>query len=558
MSIVDRFAEILATAGRTVTRVGEALRPPRLEPSSNPSTTAPSVELPYVRQWGALPSNRNEELSKALQTVEAYFGRISFDAGPSPSRYSSYPATDLSPDKIAGAQQEATAGYPLRWAEMIEQVLSRDSHLAGICQQRVDDVIKGSWRLVRVANDPIGMALSSFCEEALRDVEEFDDGLAWLLWANAYCYNAIEVTWKRDVISFQGPKGETIGPVEVIIPARVDPVHPKHFRFELRTDEPLLWLGSDQVSLPYGKFVFLKGEGQHPIIVRHGYMWQCVWLSMFRAIGWAGWSVFVDRFGMPVPLIKYDGTIAQYQEFKQAYQDILNSLGTGQGAIYPADGATFEIKDPPQGGRASDPHSALSDACDSAQSVRVLGATLTAKIGNVGSFSASSAHLEVKYAREQADARRLWAAIRPQLLAPMVRVNAMRLARALDSAGYSVGDIETFRRRVPRGVHRVPREMDANQRMEVIKTAVTLGMKIGAERLYYDMDLPEPMSPDDVIPGEPINVTKGGKAVGGVEAAREGAEAPEEPKPAPATKAAAPALPTKKKKKTTPDNGDGD
>src|SRR5262249_60221280 len=102
-----------------------------------------------------------------------------------------------------------------------------------------------------------------------------------------------------------------------------------------------------------------------------------MWPSLFLSISWAGWATFVDRFGMPIPLIEYEGTIAQYNEYKQAYQDILNSLGTGKGAIYPQTAARFDIKEPPRGGKSSDPHSALSAGCDAAQSVRRLCATLT-------------------------------------------------------------------------------------------------------------------------------------------------------------------------------------
>jgi phage gp29-like protein len=283
--------------------------------------------------------------------------------------------------------------------------------------------------------------------------------------------------------------------------------------------------------MPYGKFVFMRGEGQHPIAERHGYMWPCVWLSMFRSIGWAGWVTFVNRFGMPVPLIEYDGSIAQYTEYKQAYQDIMSNLGTGQGAIYPSSGARFRIEQPANGGRSSDPHSALSDACDSAQSVRVLGATLTTKIGNVGSFSASETHIEVKYAREEADARRMWSALRSQLLAPLVRINAAAIAEALRKAGYGRVPSEALMRRIPRGLHRVPKQMDPAARMGVIKEAVSVGMRVSHEGVAYELDLPEPKGPHDIIPGEPQQVTSGGKVIGGVEAATKGAEAPKEPEP---------------------------
>lgn len=532
MSISSRIAALLGQSGALLTRMsgsfGQEPRPQAQGPH-NPNLVSPSVELPGVSTWGLTGTpNRSEELMRALRTQEAYFGKISTDAGPTLTRFSSYPANDLNPQAIIAAQQQAFAGFPLIWSEMVEQVLSRDSHLSGIAQQRIDDVIKGSWRLIRAKNDDVSAAVRNFADDAMRGIDELEDAFGWLLWANAYSYSLVEVVWKKELVTFPGPNGDVIGPVEVIVPARLEPVHPKHIRFDMRTDEPYLWLGSDQVSLPVGKFVFLRGEGFHPITARRGWMHACIWLSMFRSIGWSGWATFVNRFGMPVPMIEYDGDVAQYSEYKAAYQAILNSLGTGQGAIYPSSGAKFRIEPPSAGGGASDPHSALSDACDAAQSVRVLGATLTAKIGNVGSFSASETHAEVKYAKEESDARRMWTAIRCQLLAPMIRVNSVALANALRKAGYSVSP-EDIACRVPKGLHRVPREVDAGQRIMIIDTAVNkLGLRVSAESLYDQFDISQPLSDDDVLPGEATQVTKGGALVGSVEASNEGVEAPDD------------------------------
>lgn len=524
MGLVDRFGRVLQRAANAAAKFGEALAKPSVTPSSNPAMVAPDVHVPGVQQWSSGTFGQNERLRALLNTPEAYMGRVTFDAGPSWTRFSQNPATDLTPDKIIGAQQEAISGYPMRWVEMIEQVLSRDSHLSGIGQQRVDDVMKGSWRLVRSTNDDIAAMLRNACEEVLRGVEEFEDGLSWLLWSNAYSYNAVEISWQPQKVVFSSPNGKLVGPVDLVVPFRFDNVHPKHFRFNLRTDEPLLWLGTDQVSLPPGKFVFLKGEGQHPITERRGYAWQCVWLSMFKSIGWAGWATYVERFGLPTPLLLYEGGLEAYNEQVQTLQNILLNLGQGYGAIAPQDGLKIDSLDFKNGGRSGDPHSAISDACEAAQSVRVLGATLTAKIGNVGSFAASTSHLEVKYAKEEADARRLWNTIRSQLLKPFVEFNAAALATAIGNTLGTEVTPDMLVRRVPRGLHRVPRDVDPVQRMNMTDIAVNkLGLKVSAEALYDEMNFAQPLSAEDVLPGEAVSVSKGGGVVSSVEAAHRGA-----------------------------------
>jgi phage gp29-like protein len=492
------------------------------------------VRIPGIPSANA-PTRRGAEsdLFRLLRTFGAYAGRVSSDAGPSYDRYSSYPANDLTPDKIIGAQREARAsGIPLRWVEMIDQVLSRDGHYMGVTTQRVQDVTKGSFRLTRASNDDASTALRNFTEEAYRRPGvRFTDGLGWLLMANAYCYSALEVEWVEESITFAGPRGERIGPVPVVLPKRLWPVHPKHFRFDIRSDEPLLWMGAEGASLPFGKFIFFGGEGHHPITVQRGHAWQCVWYSMFRSMSWASWAVHVDRFSLPIPLIEYQGDIAQYDQMKAAYEDILNTLGTGKGAIYPSDGSKFDLKDPPQGGRGNDPAPSLSDACNTGQSIRVIGATLTTTIGNSGSFAASTTHAETKYAKEEDDARRLWETIDEQLTTPLIAFNAAPLAKALNAAGYNVTP-DLLNRRVPRGKHRVPRESDPEAMVRIASGIVNdLGLQLSTEAFFDQIDFAAARDKSDVIPGKAQQVSKGGALVGAVKASNDGAEAPEEPDP---------------------------
>jgi phage gp29-like protein len=525
-SIIERFGAMLGSAGSTIQQLGLSL-------AGRQQQVAPSVILPGVSPMGGPTiANQNQALQQALQQMESYFGRVSYDAGPAWSRFSSHPATDLTPEKIAGAQQEAIAGYPLRWVEMIEQLLGRDAHLMGIAQQRVDDVIKGAWRLIRSAPNPVADCVRSFCNEGLSQVDDFEEALAWLLWSNAYCYNATETTWKRVRLTFPGPGGKIIGPAEFIVPARLDAVHPKHFRFDLRTDEPLLWLGNDHVSLPYGKFIFLKGEGQHPITERRGYMWQCAWLSMFKSVGLAGWATFVERFGLPTPLLKYDDTAATYREHVTTYKDILRRIGLGWGAILPKRGIELSFAEVTKGGTSNDAHSSFADAMDAMESIRVLGATLTAKIGNVGSFAASSSHMEVKYAREEADARRLWhSGVRPQLLSPMVVFNAQVLAAVISEALGFLVTPDMVLRCVPRGLHRVPREIDPLQRGQLVGMAINeWGLRVKDESLYDEFNLVAASGDEDAAPGKPQQVSAGGKVVGSAQASNEGASAPQQQK----------------------------
>lgn len=477
------------------------------------------ASVPSASGWTGGSPQPDAATENLLRSWGVYSGRVAPSAGPMPSRFSTWPADDLTPELIISAQREAVvSGIPLRWVELIDQVYSRDGHYAATTAQRVEDVVKGTWRLTRSGTDDVATATRNFAEEAYRACARWRDGLGWLLYSNLYCYNAVEVEWAEEVITFEGPRGEAIT-IPAVVPARLHNVHPKHFRFDLYTDDPLFWIGNSYQPLPLGKFIFLDGDGLHPTKVRRGHAWQCVWYSLFRSLSWASWAVHVDRFSLPVPIIKYDGGVAQYDEYKSAWESILNALGSGKGAIVPRDSAEFEIKDPPRGGTTSDPASALSDACDAGQSIRVLGATLTSKIGNVGSFAASTTHAEVKYAKEENDAGRMWERIDEQLTAPLILFNAEAIALALAARGYRV-DPYLVARRIPKGKHRVPRETDPMSEAQVAAVYVNqLGLPLSIEGALDRIDWPRATSEKDRITGEPQVVSKGGALVANVEAA---------------------------------------
>lgn len=483
---------------------------------ANETTVAP---LPSAgRSQG--PDAKTRALLQSWGIMES---RIGPTAGPLKTRWSLWPGDDLTPETIISAQREAvTSGIALRWVELIDQVYSRDGHYSSCADQRVADIVKGTWRLVPGIDDDLGVAMCNFTDEAYRSCSRWNDGLGWLLYSNLYSFNSFEVEWYETSITFAGPRGEIIGPVDVALPRKLYNLHPKHYRFDIVKDDPLFWVGNSYQPLPYGKIVFMEGSGLHPTTLRRGHAWQCVWYSLFRSMSWASWAVHVDRFSLPVPLITYDGGVDQYAEYKTAWEEILNSLGSGKGAIIPKTAAEIEIKDPPQGGRSNDPASALSDACDAGQSIRVLGGQLNNKIGNVGSFSASTNHLDIKYSLEELDAARMWERVDEQLTAPMLAFNAEALARALNDAGYNVTP-QQISRRVPRGKHHIPGKTDPEAEMRIMASAVNdLGLPLSISGAFARMDFQKARDVKDRIKGEAQVIAKGGALVPNAEAAQEG------------------------------------
>jgi phage gp29-like protein len=156
-------------------------------------------------------------------------------------------------------------------------------------------------------------------------------------------------------------------------------------------------------------------------------------------------------------------------------------------------------------------------------SIRVLGATLTARIGNVGSFAATAEHAQVKYGREEADARKLCSTLRRDLLQPFIELNSLTLANALRHRPSEI------LRRVPAMRFRIDRETTAAERAGIVSRAVNeWGMEVDEEQMRDEFNLDAVRPGSRPLPGKPQQVTSGGAVLGTVDAARDGATAPRE------------------------------
>lgn len=507
--IANFVADRLGAAARTAARVEQIAR-----------SVAGSEQTRVVTVPGGNPGQSyppNERTARQIRDWEIYAGRVAATAGPMRDRHALWNATDLTPQTIGNAQRSAVAsGMPLEWVELIDHIYSRDIDYASVTDQRVADVVRGRWTFRRAGNDAASDIALAFATEAKDGCERWRDGLEWLLYSNLYSFNNAEVEWETRLVSIQGPPqvrggtGKTIGPFWAAMPRRLHNAHPKHFRFDPYTDDPLLWIVDGHQPLPIGKFIFMEGLGGHPIKVRHGHAWQCLWMSMFTSMAIAGWSSRVGRFDMPIPIVEADFDVAQYPEMQAAWQDILNALGSGNGAVIPTNHGRLRIEQPPSGGKANDPQSALWDACRTAKTVRVLGAELANSTGNVGSYSAKTQDIATKYNLEERDAARLAERIDEQLTKPLLLFNAESLAAAANAAGYNVTPDQLYRR-APLGKQSVPRDMTPQVRAEVGAILINKwGMPLSAEAEFEQFDFQRSRDDLDQLRGEAQQVAKGG------------------------------------------------
>lgn len=153
---------------------------------------------------------------------------------------------------------------------------------------------------------------------------------------------------------------------------------------------------------------------------RNGCIDAILWGYFLKNYGLKDYSVYLELFGNPMRVGKYD-EIGVNDKLMREFRNAIKEMGNLAYAVIPK---SFEIEFPGDSNKASTTN--LFDKylqyIDDAISVRVLGQTLTTKIGEKGSYSAAQVHKTVKEEVEQSDMKLVEMTIN-ELIARVMKMN---------------------------------------------------------------------------------------------------------------------------------------
>lgn len=508
---------------------------------ANVSPAAPGLPNPY----GNLPpANTDTAATRAATSRDALYGRISYTAGPTLTRYSTYPADGISAEMIKTALRNADLGFPRVQAELFEQVRERDAHLRGVVKARIYEVSGKPFRIQPRDETDLAARVAKFCRAVVDEIDGFDSDIDDLLQANGDGYAASEIVYAIDRVRF--PVDNSTITVPAIVPRSLEWVHGKHFEFNAITDEPLLVLAGGRISLPPNKFVF-HGAADTGFYERRGYMRPATMLHAMKAWAMRDWLLYEALFAVPQVTGTYPGDREEYEAQREVFQSIMRDWGKGVPAFIP-DEIKFEIGAAQSGGNSSGVHAAICGFVNQEMSKLIQGETLTTEVGNVGAYAATETHADIRHAFVRSDANKLARTLHDQLLTSIVDLNVDALAAAFGAAPADV------LRAVPRIQWRIDRETSPTQRVQNFIALANAGVPIGLDQVYDECGIDTPREGAPLLNGDPVTVAKGGAVVGSGDASdgatnpdpaaeTAAAESESETTEAPATEAAPAAQP---------------
>lgn len=457
--------------------------------------------------------------ARSAMSLGALLKRIALAAGPYPTRWSTNPADDLTPEGIVGAMREAHAGYPMRWAEMIEQMLGRNPHLKTVFRHRRAWITNGHFRCdppEQYKKDDIARLISSWLTAIVSQLRAcWAQAIFELLSASAYGYSCAEVFWAYKSISFTAPNGRTITTPAVLVPVLIKAVHQKHWRFSINTDQPLLWAGQGKPGIPWpwGKFIYHQAMDDG-IIGRRGFMTAGSWMDLAIQNGWAALIVFMKQYGLPQLGVFIDRVIETGGEEREKIDQMIQDYGESMIGVFDNEIDLRQVATV-QGDII---HQDVIRLGEMELSKLVLGTTLLVDQGTgQGSYNMSDTHAVQTWNFLQLDNLGLSADLGLHVLDPCVEFNIDALWLAFTAAGYRTDPSQIRERMSVGGWRAMEREPSTEQRLAVFEGAERLlapqGIHVDPEQICRELAISvvrsapaqAPMGPPsaDTAPGLP-------------------------------------------------------
>lgn len=316
-------------------------------------------------------------------------------------------ASTLNPKRLGSLLRDADQGDVESYITLAEEMEEREPHYRSVLATRklaVSGVEVSVESGTGEAEDPIVDAV----RQDLVEPPQFRDMLIDALDALGKGYSAVEIMWDTS----EGPWK----------PKRYKWRDPRYFMWDPQTLTVLRLIDEQNISegidLPSFKFIVHVPKLKSGLPIRGGLARVAAAAYMFKAFTVRDWHIFMEVFGHPVRVGKYDqdATAEEREKLRKA----VSAIGVDAAGII---SKSMEIEFVSAMGAAGGDKlfQGAAEWWDKQVSKVVLGQTMTSEDGS--SMAQAKVHDDVRLDLAQADARQLTATINRDLVKPYVDLN---------------------------------------------------------------------------------------------------------------------------------------
>lgn len=350
------------------------------------------------RNTGLIDQNGNPILVDVLRSEQA-----GATVGGIRSAWRDTIASGLEPSKLASILKDAAEGNTEAYLTLAEEMEERDTHYASVLGQRKRAVslIEPIITPTEAGSDEITAAVETLVTKPI-----FNDAVDDLLDGIAKGYACVEPIWGDDAELWDVNEYKFRDP--------------RFFTFDKETGQNLLIKDEDYPlgkEIPLYSMIVHRPKLKSGLPARGGLARLVSWAFMLKAFTLQDWAAFLEVFGMPFRVGKYDD--AAGADEKRTLLRAVRDMGTDAAAIIPKSMDIEFIES--KGGQGNAVFGAMTDYLDKQISKAVVGQTMTTDDGS--SRSQAEVHSDVKLDIQKSDARQLASTINRDLIAPFVALN---------------------------------------------------------------------------------------------------------------------------------------
>ncbi len=177
--------------------------------------------------------------------------------------------------------------------------------------------------------------------------------------------------------------------------------------------------GEKLSGFPNGQWIVHVQKNWSQPIPRAALARSVTWFWMFKRFGFRDWSIFLERFG--VPMRKATHRVNAGKTERDELWNAVRNLGKDHCCIVP-EGSTIELIEL-HGTKGDSPHPLMIKHCNEEIDVAIMGDTMSVSQGDRGARSAKEAFQNDQHEQTKQDSNKLSKTIAEQLCRPIIDLN---------------------------------------------------------------------------------------------------------------------------------------
>ncbi|SEQ59636.1 Mu-like prophage protein gp29 [Loktanella sp. DSM 29012] len=379
-------------------------------------------------------------------------------------------ASGLTPQALAGILQDCDRGELDAFMTLAEEMEERDPHYASVLGQRKRAVSGIKATVKPYSEDAADVAIAIWVEDNITGHDQFADLVEDLMDAVGKGFAVVEIDWSTDATGWT--------PRAFVWRTQ------RFFQFDRETGRKIRLRDDadplDGVELRPFRFIVHTAKLKSGQAFRGGLARVVAFSWMCKAYTVKDWMAFVETYGLPLRLGKYDQA-ATKQDVATLFRAVAN-IGTDAAAVIPKH-MDIEFVQNTSGNGSQPIFENLARYVDEQISKAVLGQTMTTDNGS--SQAQANVHNEVRHDVATADARGITGSINRDLVIPAVLLN--------------FGPVKGF----PKVLITVEEPEDIKAKVDGVVALASAGVTFKATEARGIVRMSDPDDDDEVFGGAP-------------------------------------------------------